>query len=70
VTDPGSINYFNNLDILEFYYFIYRDINLIIENAKLNGKTNDYDEDYSDNYYNRKKRKRNYNYSDDDKYEF
>ena len=61
VTDPGSIRYYNNLDILEFYYFIYRDINLIIEkseNTKLNNKTNDYDDDDSDNYYNKKKAKK------------
>lgn len=72
VTDPGSIRYYNNLDILEFYYFIYRDINLIIEkseNTKLNNKTNDYDDDDSDNYYNKKKRKRYNNYSDEDKYD-
>ena len=34
ITDPGSINYYNNLDIIEFYYFIYRDINLINEQFK------------------------------------
>ena len=73
VTDPGSIKYYNNLDILEFYYFIYRDINSIVEkseNAKLNNKTNDYDEDDNDNYYNKKKHKRYNNYSDEDKYDF
>ena len=34
ITDPGSIDYYNNLDIIEFYYFIYRDINLINEQFK------------------------------------
>ena len=32
ITDPGSINYNNNLDIIEFYYFVYKDINIIKEN--------------------------------------
>ena len=27
ITDPGSIDYYNNIDIIKFYYFIYREIN-------------------------------------------
>ena len=33
ITDPGTIDYNNNIDIIEFYYFIYREINQYI-NAK------------------------------------
>ena len=36
VTDPGSIDYYNNLDIIEFYYFVYKDINIIKENINNN----------------------------------
>ena len=39
ITDPGSIDYYNNIDIIEFYYFIYREINQykngIINKARL-----------------------------------
>ena len=38
VSDPGSIDFYNNLDILEFYCFIYRDIKLSFENYKINKK--------------------------------
>ena len=34
VTDPGSIDYYNNIDIIEFYCFIYRDIKLSYDNYK------------------------------------
>ena len=37
ITDPGSIDYNNNLDIIEFFYFIYRDI--ISENNNIRKKT-------------------------------
>lgn len=54
ITDPGSIDYYNNLDIIEFYYFIYRDINLIKENSKHINKSEieeeEDSEEYEDNY--------------------
>ena len=39
-TDPGIIDYNNNIDILEFYYFIYKDIITLREeyNLKYKGK--------------------------------
>ncbi len=45
ITDPGSIDYYNNIDILEFYYFIYRDINQYI-NSKHKHRQ-EYDEKYN-----------------------
>ena len=37
-TEPGEINYYNNIEILEFYYFIYKDIIELREEYKLNNK--------------------------------
>jgi len=52
ITDPGSINYSNNLDIIEFYYFIYKDIILCKNQFHLK----------------KRKHKRVYEEEDDDKY--
>ena len=45
-TDPGIVNYYNNIDVLEFYYFIYKDIIELREeyNLKYKKNINDYDE--------------------------
>ena len=51
ITDPGSIDYYNNLDIIEFYYFIYRDIISTNKNFKKNtffelNKEEEYEDKY------------------------
>ena len=47
--DPGIINYYNNIDVLEFYYFIYKDIISLREeyNLKYKGKKEGRDKYYS-----------------------
>ena len=50
ITDPGSIDYHNNLDIIEFYYFIYRDIILMNEKFKKEKLFNLKNKDDEDNY--------------------
>ena len=47
-TDPGILNYYNNIDILEFYYFIYKDIIELREeyNLKYKGSKNYNNEKY------------------------
>ena len=51
ITDPGLINYYNNLDIIEFFYFIYRDLNLINEKFQKGNifslKQEEYEEKYA-----------------------
>ena len=46
ITDPGSIDYYNNVDIIEFYYFIYRDIISANENLKKSKKWNKDEDEY------------------------
>ena len=45
-TDPGIINYYNNIDIIEFYYFIYKDIISLREeyNLKYKGNKNNFEQ--------------------------
>ena len=45
-TDPGIINYYNNIDMLEFYYFLYHEIIELKEeyNLKYNVNINLYKE--------------------------
>ena len=47
--DPGIINYYNNIDVLEFYFFIYKDIISLREeyNLKYKGKKEGRDKYYS-----------------------
>ena len=47
--DPGIINYYNNIDVLEFYFFIYKDIISLREeyNLKNKGKKEGRDKYYS-----------------------
>ena len=48
-TDPGIINSENNIDLLEFYYFVYKDIITLREeyNLKYNGNKSKLDRHYS-----------------------
>ena len=48
-TDPGIINYYNNIDMIEFYYFVYKDIISLREEYNLKYKENK--DDNRDNYY-------------------
>ena len=48
-TDPGIIDYYNNIDIVEFYYFVYKDIISLREEYNLKYKENK--DDNRDNYY-------------------
>ena len=42
-TDPGILNYYNNFEVLEFYYFIYKDIIELREEYNLKYNENKYD---------------------------
>ena len=48
-TDPGIIDYYNNIDMIEFYYFVYKDIISLREEYNLKYKENK--DDNRDNYY-------------------
>jgi hypothetical protein len=48
-TDPGIIDYYNNIDMIEFYYFVYKDIISLKEEYNLKYKENK--DDNRDNYY-------------------
>ena len=48
-TDPGIIDYYNNIDMIEFYYFVYKDIISLREEYNLKYKENR--DDNRDNYY-------------------
>ena len=48
-TDPGIIDYYNNIDMIEFYYFVYKDIISLREEYNL--KYKGIKDDNRDNYY-------------------
>ena len=48
-TDPGIIDYYNNIDMVEFYYFVYKDIISLREEYNL--KYKGIKDDNRDNYY-------------------